>query len=119
MTEQIIALAIAMGASESQREEILEQSADMEQAEQALTAQLRPGVTPESCADAFTVCAAWMALDGLYAAGGGGGVTSFTAGDVSIQTGGSGDSGGLTAQIQRLMAPYLRDGGFYFQGVTG
>ncbi len=118
MTEQIIALAIAMGASESQRE-VLEPLCAA--AEQALTAQLRPGVTPESCADAyaFTVCAAWMALDGLYAARGGGEVTSFTAGDVSIQTGGSGESGGLTAQIQRLMAPYLRDGGFYFQGVTG
>ena len=115
MTEQIIALAIAMGASESQRE-VLEPLCAA--AEQALTAQLRPGVTPEICADAFTVCAAWMALDGLYAAGGGE-VTSFTAGDVSIQTGGSGDSGGLTAQIQRLMAPYLRDGSFYFQGVTG
>ena len=73
MTEQIIALAIAMGASESQRE-VLEPLCAA--AEQALTAQLRPGVTPESCADAFMVCAAWM-------------------------------------------APYLRDGGFYFQGVTG
>ncbi len=116
MTEQIIALAIAMGASQSQRE-VLEPLCAA--AEQALTAQLRPGVTPESCTDAFTVCAAWMALDGLSTAGGGGEVTSFTAGDVSIQTGGSGDSGGLTAQIQRLMAPYLRDGSFYFQGVTG
>lgn len=115
MTEQIIALAIAMGASQSQRE-VLEPLCAA--AEQALAAQLRPGVTPESCADAFTVCAAWMALDGLSTAGSGE-VTSFTAGDVSIQTGGSEESGGLTAQIQRLMAPYLRDGGFYFQGVTG
>lgn len=116
MTEQIIALAIAMGASESQRE-ILEPLCAA--AESALAAQLRPGVTPQECADAFVVCAAWMALDGLYAVGGGGEVTSFTAGDVSIQTGNSGDTGGLTQQIQRLMAPYLTDGGFYFQGVTG
>lgn len=116
MTEQIIALALAMGASESQRE-VLEPLCAA--ASEALTAQLRPGVTPQDCADAFAVCAAWMALDGLSAAGGNGEVTSFTAGDVSIQTGGSGDTGGLTAQIQRLMAPYLRDGGFYFQGVTG
>ncbi len=116
MTEQIIALALAMGAPESQRE-VLEPLCAA--ASEALTAQLRPGVTPQDCADAFAVCAAWMALDGLSAVGGGGEVTSFTAGDVSIQTGGSGDTGGLTAQIQRLMAPYLRDGGFYFQGVTG
>lgn len=116
MTEQIIALAIAMGASESQRE-ILEPLCAA--AESALAAQLRPGVTPQDCADAFTVCAAWMALDGLHAAGGGSGVTSFTAGDVSIQTRNGGDTGGLTEQIQRLMAPYLTDGGFYFQGVTG
>lgn len=116
MTEQIIALAIAMGASESQRE-ILEPLCAA--AEGALAAQLRPGLTPQDCADAFAVCAAWMALDGLHAAGGGGEVTSFTAGDVSIQTGGGGDAGSLTQQIGRLMAPYLADGGFYFQGVTG
>lgn len=116
MTEQIIALAIAMGASEEQRA-ILEPLCAA--AERTLAAQLRPGVTPQDCADAFTVCAAWMALDGLYAVGGGGEVTSFTAGDVSIQTESGGDTGGLTEQIQRLMAPYLTDGGFYFQGVTG
>lgn len=72
MTEQIIALAIAMGSSESQRE-VLEPLCAAGGA--ALTAQLRPGVTPESCADAFMVCAAWMALDGLSAAGGSGEVT--------------------------------------------
>lgn len=116
MTEQIIALAIAMGASESQRE-VLEPLCAA--AESALAAQLRSGVTPQDCADAFVVCAAWMALDGLYAVGGGGEVTSFTAGDVSIQTGSGGSTGSLTEQIQRLMAPYLQSGGFYFQGVTG
>ena len=115
MTEQIIALAIAMGASEEQRA-ILEPLCAA--AERTLAAQLRPGLTPQDCTDAFVVCAAWMALDGLHAAGGSG-VTSFTAGDVSIQTGNGGDTGGLTEQIQRLMAPYLTDGGFYFQGVTG
>ena len=46
-------------------------------------------------------------------------MTSFTAGDVSIQTGNGGDTSGLTEQIQRLMAPYLVDGGFSFQGVAG
>lgn len=116
MTEQIIALAIAMGASEDQRA-ILEPLCAA--AEQALASQLRPDLTPQDCTDAFVVCAAWMALDGLYAVGGGGEVTSFTAGDVSIQTESSGDTGRLTQQIQRLMAPYLTDSGFYFQGVTG
>ena len=116
MTEQIIALAIAMGASESQRA-VLEPLCAA--AARTLAAQLRPGLTPQDCVNAFSVCAAWMALDGLYAAGGGSGVTSFTAGEVSIQTGNGGDTGGLTEQIQRLMAPYLIDGGFYFQGVSG
>ena len=114
MTEQIIGLAIAMGASEEQRA-VLEPLCAA--ASEALAAQLRPGVTPQDCADAFAVCAAWMALGGLSAQDGG--VTSFTAGDVSIRTDGSGDAGRLNAQIQRLMAPYLRDGSFYFQGVTG
>ena len=116
MIERIIALAMAMGTAEDQRE-VLEPLCAA--AQQALAAQLRVGVTPQDCADAFTVCAAWMALDLLSAAGGGGEVTSFTAGDVSIQMGSGGESRGLTEQIQRLMAPYLTDGGFYFQGVTG
>ena len=63
MTEQIIALAIAMGASEEQRA-ILEPLCAA--AERTLAAQLRPGLTPQDCTDAFMVCAAWMALDGRF-----------------------------------------------------
>ena len=42
----------------------------------------------------------------------------FTAGDLTIRRTGQG-AAELTAQAERLMAPYLVDGGFSFQGVAG
>ncbi len=48
---------------------------------------------------------------------------SFTAGSVSVSTGGSGEqekTGALLRrQARRLLAGWLRDDGFAFQGVKG
>ena len=60
--------------------------------------------------------AAWMVLAWLQA--GEAGVASFTAGNLTIHRTGQG-AAELTAQAERLMAPYLVDGGFSFQGVAG
>lgn len=46
-----------------------------------------------------------------------GGVTSFTAGEVAIRR--EGDGRDLWDQALRLMAPYLSQTGFLFQGVRG
>ena len=72
-------------------------------AETELAGRLRPGLTPEDCESAFVPEA---------------GVASFTAGDLTIRRTGQG-AAELTAQAERLMAPYLVDGGFSFQGVAG
>lgn len=115
LKDEIFALARTMsGAEESdQTLALLCQAAEAE-----LKAQLRPGVAPEDCAPAFTAAAAWMALAGWYAGQNAGGVRSFSAGDLSIQTGQT-DPAGLLAQAERVMAPYRVDGRFAFQGVRG
>ena len=79
-------------------------------AETELAGRLRPGLTPEDCESAFVPAAAWMVLAWLQA--GEAGVASFTAGNLTIHRTGQGAA-------ERLMAPYLVDGGFSFQGVAG
>lgn len=120
MIGRIMALCRAMGASEDQEELLLPL---VQTAMNQLTLRLRDGVTPEGCGPAFPLAAAMTAMDGLSGAtgGGAGGVTSFTAGDLTIrkEAGSGGQSGGLTAQAERLLAPWLGDNGFVFQGVEG
>ena len=72
-------------------------------------------LSPEACGPAFPVAAAWLVLAGLEA--GTDGVTSFSAGDLTVHTGGDG-AGAMRRQAERLMAPYLADG-FAFRGVLG
>ena len=63
------------------------------------------------------------AAAGLLPARSGGGVEQFTAGEVSIRTGGGGDLCQLAAAFRRqaadLMAPFWGDDGFAFLGVRG
>ena len=47
------------------------------------------------------------------------GVTAFSAGNLSIQTGEGASGDVLRGRARRLMAPYLLDGGFCFRGVRG
>ena len=47
------------------------------------------------------------------------GVTAFTAGDVTIRREGGRETASLLEQAERLMAPYVVDGGFFVQGVRG
>ena len=92
-------------------------------AETELAGRLRPGLTPEDIGKIYRqifsadcYLAAWMVLAWLQA--GESGVSSFTAGDLTIHRTGQGMAE-LTAQAERLMAPYLADRGFSFQGVAG
>lgn len=115
MTEEIIALCKAMGAAGDQEELMLPLVGAVVS---AMKGRLRTGITPEDCGEAFPLAAAMVVMDGLDRATGGGQVTSFTAGDVSIRTGASkGES--RTAQAERLMAPWLVEVGFAFRGVAG
>ena len=116
MTEKLLNLLTALGADTSQ-ESLL--SPLCQAIQQELTLQLRPGVTLEDCESAFLLAAAWRVLAALQASDGGAGITSFTAGDVSIRQEGSQETAALLEQAERLMAPYTRDSGFSFQEVRG
>lgn len=113
VTGRIQALVRTLGGGTDQEELLvmLCQAAETE-----LAGRLRPGLTPEDCESAFVPAAAWMVLAWLQA--GEAGVASFTAGNLTIHRTGQG-AAELTAQAERLMAPYLVDGGFSFQGVAG
>lgn len=111
-----MALCRAMGAGP---EELLLPLAQA--VERQLAGRLREGVAPEDCGSAFPLAAAMTAVDRLSAmTGGGGGVTSFTAGELTIrrEQGGTGRKG-LSDQAEGLLAPWLGDTGFMFQGAEG
>ena len=71
-------------------------------AETEMTGRPRDGVTPEDCGPAFVLGCAWLALSGL-AGGQYGGVSSFTAGSVTIRKEESGQ-GRERAAALRLQA---------------
>lgn len=86
------------------------------------TRRLRPGLTADACGDAFLCAAAMIAASGLMSCRSGGDVEQFSAGDVSLRTGGS--NGCKAAALMRryaaaLMEPYWTDDGFVFTGVKG
>ena len=71
-------------------------------------------------ADAAAGAAELAAAGASSARDGGSGVTSFTAGDVSVRCREGGASSGaaeLLAQAERLMAPYAVSDDFAFRGV--
>ena len=103
MEEQILAFVELMGGRGN--EELLRPLCQA--AEREMAGRLREGLSPEACGPAFPVAAAWLVLAGLEA--GTDGVTSFSAGDLTVHTGGDG-AGAMRRQAERLMAPYLADG---------
>ena len=111
-----------MGAAEDREELLLPLARAVEQ---QLAGRLKEGVVPEDCGTAFPLAAAMTVMDRLSAVTGGGSggeVTSFTAGDLTIrrESGNGGQAGkSLSAQAEGLLAPWLGDTGFVFQGVEG
>lgn len=116
MTEKIVAMAKVLGAGEEQAELL---SVLCQAAQRELEGRLKPELTPEDCESAFVPAAAWMALAWLNTGTGGEGISSFTAGDVTIRREGGRETASLLEQAERLMAPYVVDGGFFVQGVRG
>ena len=109
----------AMGAGEDRKELLLPLA---QAVERQLAGRLREGTVPEDCGTAFPLAAAMLVMDRLSGVtGGGGSITSFTAGDLTIrkQTGNGGTGRTLSAQAEGLLAPWLKDAGFVFRGVEG
>lgn len=116
MTEEIMALCLAMGADEGQRALLLPL---IEAAAAGLAGRLKRGVSPADCGKAFLLAAAMAAMDGLEGAAGLDRVESFTAGEVSIRTGQGGGGDSRSARALGLLAPWLEETGFAFRGVDG
>lgn len=97
-----------------------------EAAEHELVGQLRDGITPEDCAEAFVCAGAWIAAAGILtsrACASSGEVKSFKAGEVSVELSAEERSGSaavsLRREAERLMRPYIKDSAFGFFGVQG
>lgn len=115
MNEKVLEMAAALGRTEADEPLKALCAAAVEE----LKAQLRPGVAPEECGQAFVLAAAWIAL-GQRELEGDGAVESFTAGAVSVRRADPRlRREALRLQARQVMRPWLRDEGFSFQGVRG
>lgn len=113
MIEQVVALCKELGVGEEQETLLLPLA---EAACQQLHDRLRRGVTEEDCSHVFPLAAAMLVLDSLEGLTGESGVTSFTAGEVTIRKEGRTS---MRAQAMQLMSPWLGKDGFAFMGVLG
>ncbi|MDE6260228.1 MAG: hypothetical protein K2M42_05110 [Oscillospiraceae bacterium] len=116
MIEQVMELAQALGGA-GQDEDVLRTLCA--NACQMLDRRLRNGLTPEDCEGAYPLAAAWLAMDWLRGGQGLEGITSLSAGDISVRRDGASDGEKLSERAMELMAPFLRDDGFVFRGVRG
>ena len=82
-----------------------------------LNFMLADGVKPEDCAEAYVPAAALLVMEWLQTAKGLDGVTSLSAGDMTVRRV-SGGKTGLQRAIE-LMGPWLKDRSFAFMGVDG
>lgn len=118
MTQEILNLCRAMGAGEDREELLLSL---VRAVSGQLAGRLRKGVLPADCGPAFPMAAAMTVMDRLSAVTGGvETVRSFTAGDLTIRREAGNRSGeSLSRQAEALLAPWLEDTGFCFQGADG
>lgn len=70
-------------------------------------------------ANHYTLAAAWLVMDWLNDTKNWEGVTSLSAGDMTVRREVGGKGGALERRAMTMMAPYLRDRNFVFQGVRG
>lgn len=119
MTEEILELAMALGQVGEEDRQRLEQLCAL--AEQELAGCLKSGITAQDCAAAFVPAAAWTALADWKTGESMGGVSSFSAGDITIRRDGaaSQEADALRRRGELVLAPYLADRGFSFWGVQG
>lgn len=116
MSDRVIEMAVALGGIDYDESLYCICDGVVEE----LTAQLRPGVAPEDCGEAFILAAAWMALAQRELADADGEMERFTAGEVTIQKGNSNvRREALLLQARQVIRPWLRDEGFSFRGVRG
>ena len=117
MTEQVLELVQALSGAGRDEELLRSLSAA---ACRMLDRRLRDGLTAEDCEGLYPLAAAWLVMDWLRGSQGLEGITSLSAGDISVRReAGAGEAGTLSRRALDLMKPYFRDDGFVFRGVSG
>ncbi len=117
MTEQVMELVRTLGGG-GQDEETLRTLCAA--ACGALDRRLKDGLSAEDCQGAYPLAAAWIVMDWLRSGRGLEGITALSAGDISVRReAGSGGGAALIERALALMAPFCRDEGFVFRGVSG
>ena len=117
MTEQVMELVQALGGAGQDEETLRTLCAT---ACRTLDWRLRDGVSAGDCEGAYPLAAAWLVMDWLRGSRGLEGITSLSAGDISVRREvAGGDDSGLARRAMELMRPFLKDEGFVFQGVSG
>ena len=118
MVRQMAELARSLGRVEEQEFGVLDGLC--EAAFRQLKGRLKSGAKPEDCGQSFVLAGAWLALAGLEVSRAVGQAERFTAGDVSVQNGDTGQrANALRKQAEGIMAGWLRDEKFMFCGVDG
>lgn len=117
MEEQIYSMVELLLGSQADRETAVRTLCRA--AETALAARLKPGLTPEDCADSFVCAAAWFVLGALEHGGSAADIASFTAGEVTVTKGSRQTLTYLRQQAETLLGPYFGADDFSFQGVRG
>ena len=119
MRERILELALAAAGGGEAERTLLEPLCAA--AEDYWRGRLREDTAAENCGEAFLCASAFTAAAGLAA--GGGGVASFSAGDISVKLQDGGDRAeyaeSLLRAAERLMEPYVRTADLWAQGVEG
>lgn len=119
MREKILALAAELTGQEPTG--LLETLCDA--AEAAWRGRLRADLSAEACEAAFCCAAAFTAAGDFLLGRGVDGISSFTAGAVSVKTREGADGAAMAAALylaaERMMAPYGEPGDFCFRGVQG
>ena len=120
MLEKIVSLARTLTGTGEDEEDLLESLCQA--AETLWMGRLREDVISGDCKEALCCAAAFTAAADL-AAGQGGGVTSFTAGEISVKGCGGSEAADRAAALrqtaERLMAHYAQAEDFAFKGVRG
>ncbi len=121
MVEEVWSLAVTLGKVAESDQEALRSLCQV--VLDGLLARLKPGIRAEDCSSALILGAAWTALGQFCMGECSEAVESFTAGSLTIRRSESMSPSqrcdALTAQAEKLMAPYLSDLGFSFMGVRG
>lgn len=119
--EEILTLAQAVSGAGEAESPLLESLCQA--ARRRWESRLRPGLTPADCLESFVCAAAFTAAADLAAGRGGGAVSAFTAGEISVKGRGAVENAslvrGLRAAAEELMAPYANEENFCFRGVRG